>query len=256
MTTDQLIAQVIAAARRYKGVTENPRGSNRQQFGVWYGMNAQPWCAMFLSFVVRLLGVVLDGATTAKGFAYCPAIAAYFKSRGLLSSTPKVGSWALFHNGSRFYHVELVTAVGKTTFTSIGGNTGPSNLSNGGMVLEHSHARGGRTMFCDLTPFYAAAARKAKAPAKVSSKKPATASEWDRNLAVTSPYTRGDDVLALQRELIKRKFLAAKNRRGRSNADGVYGEDTEAAVIKAQKSFGITADGVAGPVTANRLGLA
>ena len=39
-----------------------------------------------------------------------------------------------------------------TDFTSIGGNTGPTNLSNGGMVLEHTHTIGSSWVF--VSPFY------------------------------------------------------------------------------------------------------
>jgi len=39
-----------------------------------------------------------------------------------------------------------------TVFTSIGGNTGPSNLSNGGMVMEHDHTIGTSWVF--VSPFY------------------------------------------------------------------------------------------------------
>ena len=39
------------------------------------------------------------------------------------------------------------------TFTSIGGNTGPTDLSNGGEVLEHTHTLSRSWVF--VTPFYA-----------------------------------------------------------------------------------------------------
>lgn len=58
----------------------------------------------------------------------------------------------------------------------------------------------------------------------------------------------GNEVQNLQRELIKLGFHL--NRYG---ADGVFGKETEAAVKAFQRSEGIAADGIVGPVTRGRL---
>src|SRR3954447_1505177 len=96
---------VINLARRYRGVKEDPANSNHQRFGVWYGIDRQPWCAMFASFILYTCGMRFPGATTAKGWSFCPSIAAWAQKRGLLSTTPVVGALALFSNGTRFHHV-------------------------------------------------------------------------------------------------------------------------------------------------------
>ena len=56
---------------------------------------------------------------------------------------------------------------------------------------------------------------------------------------------RGDSVLALQRNL---------NTIGYSlNADGIFGEDTQKAVIDFQGKNGLSADGIVGPNTLSKI---
>ena len=60
--------KVLAAARKYaeEGYTEGP--NNDTIFGKRYGMNNQPWCAMFVSGCFDDAGVVhLVAASTKKG---------------------------------------------------------------------------------------------------------------------------------------------------------------------------------------------
>jgi peptidoglycan hydrolase-like protein with peptidoglycan-binding domain len=56
---------------------------------------------------------------------------------------------------------------------------------------------------------------------------------------------RGEAVANLQRELTRLGFKVA--------ADGVFGYGTEAALMKFQTAFGLTADGIAGPKTLAKL---
>lgn len=248
------VSEVISLARRYRGIKESPAGSNHQQFGAWYGLDQQPWCAMFVSFVLYACGFRFKGAQTAKGWSYCPSIAAYFHRRGKLGTVPRVGAIALFHNGTRFYHAEIVTKVNAdNSFMSVGGNTkgdyaSPGELSNGGQVAEHKHPKSAMTRFAyvDYDAETVHPAPKATTRAK---------RVWHRLLGVTSPFTRGEDVLAAQRFLIRKGYLAPKNRKGRRNDDSVYGPDTAAATKFFEKSFGGKQDGVFGPVCAAHAGL-
>jgi hypothetical protein len=63
---------------------------------------------------------------------------------------------------------------------------------------------------------------------------------------VMRPGKRGWDVAALQ-------FLVQRAGHGAGRADGVFGPLTKAAVVRAQRAAGITADGLAGPVTISSL---
>ena len=64
----------------------------------------------------------------------------------------------------------------------------------------------------------------------------------DRLLYHTSPPLRGDDVAELQRRLGALGFDAGR-------VDGIFGEDTQRAVLEFQRNAGLTADGVCGPAT-------
>ena len=64
---------------------------------------------------------------------------------------------------------------------------------------------------------------------------------------------RGDDIKWLQFELIRRCCLSEFNSKGKSNIDGIFGNDTLNAVKKFQNSVGITVDGIVGPVTHQKL---
>lgn len=64
-----------------------------------------------------------------------------------------------------------------------------------------------------------------------------------------TPMMRGNEVRWLQYELIHHKVLVDKNGKGQSNIDGVFGDDTLAAVKAFQKKSGIKEDGIVGVVT-------
>jgi cell wall-associated NlpC family hydrolase len=78
-TTHPLAEKVVAAAKKYadEGYAEGP--NNDTVFGKRYGMNHQPWCAMFVSGCFDDAGLVhLVAASTKKGFASCDAGAQWF----------------------------------------------------------------------------------------------------------------------------------------------------------------------------------
>lgn len=74
-----------------------------------------------------------------------------------------------------------------------------------------------------------------------------------RTIKLTSPMMRGDDVKWIQHHLIRLGFVPAKNSKGNSNIDGIYGNDTRAAVMAAQKHYGIKVDGIVGSATVDIL---
>lgn len=240
----------INLARRYRGIKETPHDSNLQQFGAWYGMNGVAWCAIFQSFILYTIGFRFAGADTAKGWSYCPSIFNYFHKRGLTGSSPRVGALVLFWNGARFHHVEMVTKVyANGSFDSIGGNTGAENLSNGGEVLEHNHANTAGTAFCYLP--YAAEAVAATPGVKVVHPVPAPkrlVTQWTRTVGLTSPMTSGPDVGRASAALARKGYKCG-------TPANVFGPQMDKAVRAYQKSVGLVADGVLGPVTAAHLGL-
>ena len=70
-----------------------------------------------------------------------------------------------------------------------------------------------------------------------------------RTIKLTDPMMNGDDIRWVQYHLIRLGFLPEKNSKGKSNIDGIYGNDTRAAVMAAQKHYGIRQDGIVGAGT-------
>lgn len=58
-------------------------GNNDTKYGKWYGMNNQPWCAMFVSWCFSEAGLAPKvAASTKKGFAGCDAGFKWFVKNG------------------------------------------------------------------------------------------------------------------------------------------------------------------------------
>lgn len=59
--------------------------NNDTKYGKWYGLNNNPWCAMFVSWVYNQSGQgSLINAQTKKGFASCDAGLKWFAKKGKL----------------------------------------------------------------------------------------------------------------------------------------------------------------------------
>lgn len=71
----------------------------------------------------------------------------------------------------------------------------------------------------------------------------------ERLLYLKKDRMTGDDVKWMQYHLVRLGFLPELNSKGKSNIDGVFGPDTEAAVLAAQEHYGIVVDGIVGTVT-------
>lgn len=140
-------ADVLAIARNEIGYKESPSGSNRTKYGQWYGLNGEPWCAMFVSWVFDKAGLRLP-ASTSKGFAYTPAGAAWFKRQGkwLTNISTKVtpGMVVFFYWPSmgRIAHVGIVEEVKPNgDLVCIEGNTDAAGGRTGGQVMRRVRSR-------------------------------------------------------------------------------------------------------------------
>lgn len=75
--------QVLAVAHLEVGTIEKP--INKTKYGKWYGLDGQPWCAMFVSWCFYKSGLIkLVAASGKKGFASCDAGLKYFAKKGQL----------------------------------------------------------------------------------------------------------------------------------------------------------------------------
>ena len=102
---------------------------NFSKFGEWYGMNGQPWCAMFVSWAAEQAGIA--GSVVPK-HAYTPTGVEAYKARGLYASSdsgyiPREGDAIYFYSErkGRIGHVGIVVAYDPETqkVYTVEGNT-------------------------------------------------------------------------------------------------------------------------------------
>lgn len=137
--------RILARARSQLGIHENPFGSNRTLYSRWYGLIG-PWCAMFVSWCFFQEGLPLP-ASTAKGFAYTPSGAAWFRRNGRWTRRPQVGAVIFFDfpgdGVDRISHVGIVERVNADgTPTCLEGNTNAPGGRTGGQVMRHRRVVG------------------------------------------------------------------------------------------------------------------
>lgn len=74
---------VVDIAREEIGTQEKP--VNKTKYGKWYGLNGQPWCAMFVSWCFAQAKMSRKiAAQSSKGFASCQAGLTWFAKKGKL----------------------------------------------------------------------------------------------------------------------------------------------------------------------------
>jgi hypothetical protein len=143
--------RALDAATKYLGVKESPAGSNRTKYGAWYGVDGQPWCAMFCSYCYEVDAGGSPSFAKGSSYAYVPYIVSDARnSRNGLSvvSSPIAGDLVCYDWGydGTFDHVGLFEAwTSGTYFNAIEGNTSTSNNSNGGEVMRRQRSTGGQS---------------------------------------------------------------------------------------------------------------
>jgi Putative peptidoglycan binding domain/CHAP domain len=224
VTTGPLTYSTVKARLTGKvGVHEDPARSNRQQFGLWYGWNGVPWCAIFQSWG-------FNGGVQQMGgkHASCSALKRTFQAAGRYGSTPKVGALAIF-NGA--VHVEMVVGVFPDYLLTVGGNTSRADGTNpwGGEVALKKRSRASIEGYC--YPVYKAA------PPKPSTFK------------VGPTLREGSAGVPVKR--LQQGLNAIRN--AKLVTDGRFGPKTLAAVKAYQKAEKIAVDGRVGPTTQRHL---
>ena len=122
--------RVLNVARSQLGYAE--RGNNWTKYGLWYGLNNQPWCAMFVSWVAAKARVT----RIIPKHAYTPSGAEWFKDRGAWGHKPRVGAIAYYDTAGlgRISHVGIVEKVGNGWWYSLEGNTNAAGSREGRIV--------------------------------------------------------------------------------------------------------------------------
>ena len=83
--------RALAEARRWIGTHEDPPGSNRTPFGVWFGLDGVPWCNIFVSYCFAVgagttIAAGFHGAgCSARGCAYVPTTEAWLRATGMMA---------------------------------------------------------------------------------------------------------------------------------------------------------------------------
>ena len=200
------------------------------------------WCAVFVCWCF----INAYGLETARRMLYLPkkSLAAgvnylqgYFKAAGRLYTTPQIGDVVMFG----VQHTGLVVAVSGNTVTTIEGNTSGASgvISNGGGVCRKSYTIGKTTMTFGR-PDWSLVEDTAPTPIPVTGK----------SVSVTLPQvsfgSNGNAVKSLQMLL---------NGYGAScgTADGDFGSKTDKAVKTYQAAKKLTADGIVGAQTWDKL---
>lgn len=230
---------VLNVARSELGFREGR--NNDTKFGRWYGLNFNPWCAMFVSWVAWKAGA----SSLIPKHAWTPSGANWFKARNRWGTKPKVGAIVYFDfpgdGVNRISHVGIVESIrpdGK--IVTIEGNTSADGSREGNGVYRKVRSVG---IVGYGYPAYAAAAPVTPKPAVDLS-------------YVISAAKNGDDrykagTLLVQRALAKEVGL------NYLSGPGWFGPLTKAAYAKWQYRLGFRgkdADGVPGSTSLSKLG--
>ena len=138
--------KALDAAEKYIGVKESPAGSNHTKFGVWYGVDLQPWCAIFATYCYEVDAGGSPSFVRGNNYAYVPYIVqdARNNRNGLhVTSAPISGDLVCFDWGrdGTYDHVGMfdywIDGPGGS-FSSVEGNTSVGNNSNGGEVMRRT----------------------------------------------------------------------------------------------------------------------
>lgn len=141
---------LIQAAEKYLGITENPAGSNNVIFNTrYYGRevsgSAYPWCCAFQWCLFQDVGAAelfYGGGRTAS----CTTQYNWYRRQGQTVSRNDLrpGDLVFFvFDGNKngvMNHIGLCVAVEEGYVTTIDGNTGNGNEANGGAVMKRRRA--------------------------------------------------------------------------------------------------------------------
>lgn len=252
---------LINVAQLQVGYSESPANSNRTRFGEWYGMDGQPWCAIFVSWCFDQIG----GLDAVGGkFAYTPSWVNWAKQNGCWldrEEKPQPGDLVFFHNSSRICHVGIVTKRnGTVSVSTIEGNTSSSSNDNGGRVQARVRTYGARGsswwIAGFLRPKWPAQSSTPAAPShpgNAGTAKPLldVDGEWGRETTKALQRALGttvDGYVSGQRTKYRRYWPSCLTSSWR------FGTSGSSIMVKAmQRVCGADADGVAGPATCRAL---
>lgn len=212
--------KIISLALNEVGYKEGK--NNNTKYGAWYGLNYNPWCAMFISWLAAQAGIL---NTLIPRFAGCGDGWKWFKKRELTSNIPEVGDLIFYKPtriGATSSHVGIVVKVTSEYVYTVEGNAG----YNTDGVYEMCRKRNSKSILGYAKVQYDSGKKKIKLP----------------TLPTRTYFRKGDtgvNVKLLQELLnhINKDKLAV---------DGIIGNKTIASVKKFQRKHGLVSDGLFG----------
>ena len=208
--------------------------NNDNIFGDWYGIPNQPWCAMFVSYCMNKAGVLPN---VVKKFASCSIGWNWFKSKGQTRNRgyiPQKGDIIFFdwnpEKGDGIDHVGIVNNVnGEYIYTLEGNHDDQVNIYK-------YHINDAR-IYGYAVPDYTGEEIIENNPSESYTNKP-----------LVYKGKTGETVKYIQNKLINKGYFL-----GRTGADGIFGFQTEKAVRQFQIDSNLSADGIIGPLTWEKL---
>ena len=142
--------ELLIIAEQEIGNTEVP--DNKTKYGKWYGLDGNPWCAMFVSWVYHEAGLgKFVNASGKKGFASCDAGLKWFAKKGKLVPVGQAVAGDIvffqFDADAQPDHVGIIVKnnIKRQRLICIEGNTSRDNKgsqSNGGGVYRKKRSYG------------------------------------------------------------------------------------------------------------------
>ena len=163
---NDFVKRVIDTAISQIGITEYPNGSNNVKYNTaYYGRNvygtSYPWCASFIWWIFNKCGMS-DIYLSGNKSTYCPYVHQWARNNKLVKFTGLPGDIVLF-NFSKANAKETDTAehigivekgISTNTYSTIEGNTGTGNNTNGGAVMRRQRSKNNIICFIDMQKFY------------------------------------------------------------------------------------------------------
>lgn len=217
---------IINTAAAENGTKESPSGSNKTKYGVWYGLNGEKWCAIFVSWVYHHAGHPMETIDRSKGYQSCQSGFNFWKRKNRLTKDPQPGDVVLYdwtgdgHCDHTGIFVQWTNAA-KTSFQAWEGNTAQGNDSDGGQVILRTRSK-------TLVRAFAT-------PLALADEVPVNGTDDD----TLQNGDRGTSVTMLQKLLHDLGFKVI--------ADGIFGNETETAVKAFQEAHSLAVTGIVTP---------
>lgn len=269
--------ELLNVARSQIGYREGANNNNK--YGQAYGMNNVSWCVQFVWWCFQQVDPSLfyGGGK----IAICSGLYNYHKARGEAINPIPGNIWPGdivifdFNKDRDPDHIGIVESISGSTLTTIEGNTGYNNQSNGDGVYRRSrtlsqviyayHPRYSKTSTTTSTPTPTPTPTTNSSTSSNTASTIAVVKELQKALNARGAKLTVDGIYGNNTANACSRYIVSKGSRNAcvswvqsrlnvkgytcGQVDGIFGSGTRASVISFQKAKGLTADGVVGKNT-------